>query len=128
MLAKVYGVEEEMIDNKRGRADRGADLICRFIDPLGLEHSIAVQVKMGGGQYSWEKAFNQIDRVASGEDHITAAVIMDIDEKPSDIEERRTDLEAKLNIPISLIAGNDFARLILTNFPRLSMEILGSDS
>lgn len=124
VLARVYGVPVQSIENKKGRADLGADIICRISDPLGLERIIVVQIKMGGGTDSWSRALEQIKRATSNEQFVSGAIIFNMERKPKDIDKSREELENEINIPIRLIGGDDLARIVLQYFPNDVTELL----
>ncbi len=76
----------------------------------------------GVGSWSW--ALNQIKQAyATVEQFVSGAIIFNFEEKPDEIEELKQDLEKAINIPIRLIGGTDFARIILQHFPKEASEL-----
>ena len=47
LLKQIYG--EENVERHAGRSEHGADFVCLSKDGLGIEHKVAVQVKMWEG-------------------------------------------------------------------------------
>ncbi len=120
LLEALYG--EGNVEHTGGSGERGADAICTFTDPLGIPHRLAVQIKMWSWDAGWTRPLDQIKQAYGAYEGITGGVILSTSEGVTDrFEERRSELEAELKIPIRVILRDELVRLFVANLPRLAL-------
>jgi hypothetical protein len=120
LLEALYG--EGNVEHTGGSGEQGADAICTFADPLGIPHRLAVQIKMWSWDAGWTRPLDQIKQAYGAYEGITGGIILSTSEAVTDrFEERRSELEAELKIPIRVILRDELVRLFVANLPRLAL-------
>lgn len=114
LLEVLFGAEN--VERTAGSGERGADAICTFIDPLGVQHRTAVQIKMWDGEIRSTRPLDQLAVAFMAYEGITAGVIfttaMSVSEK---FEEARRALETKVGKPVHVIVRKKVLQLFLTH-------------
>ena len=112
--------DTEVLENGSGwRSDHGADLIVTVtpsIAGLELPRTVVVQVKSYTGEHRDTKAVEQV-KDAIAHYHANAGMIVTTGKKTNELE--RAIEAATGDEPISLLAGEDFARFVLRYAPDL---------
>ncbi len=120
LLEKIY----QNVEQRAGPREKGADFICSFKDGLGVPYKIAVQVKMWEGQADWTRPLEQIEEAYNNYEEVSAGVVIMTSESFSKgFEEKKTELEKKLNIPIVLIDKRMLANVLLKYFPEFAENV-----
>ncbi len=120
LLEKIY----HNVERRAGSREKGADFICSFKDGLGVPYKVAVQVKMWEGQADWIRPLEQIEEAYNNYEEVSAGVIIMTSESFSKgFEEKKTELEKKLNIPIVLIDKRMLANVLLKYFPEFAENV-----
>ena len=121
LLESLYG--EENVEHTGGSGERGADAVCRHTDPLGVQHRLAVQVKMWEWDAAWTRPLDQIRQAYRAYEGITAGVIIATSETASNgFEAARVALEKELRIPVQVILRKDLLRLFIAHLPEIVGE------
>ncbi len=116
LLRELYG--EEAVEYTSGRTERGADAICTYNDPLGVEHRVVVQIKMWEWEAGWTRPLEQIRQAYYAYAGITAGVILSTAEQTTqEFEQARQQLEADLHIPVRVVLRKELLRLLITYLP-----------
>lgn len=119
LLKAIYG--DGQVEATGGRCERGADAICRFRDPLGVEHGVAVQIKMWTWDTDWTRPLEQIRQAHESYEGITAGVILSTSKQTtSRFDAARLSLEVDLGIPIRVILQKELMRLFIEHLPGLA--------
>jgi predicted Mrr-cat superfamily restriction endonuclease len=122
VLKRIFG--EENVERTAGSGERGADAICTYKDPLGIEHRIAVQIKMWDLETAWTRPLEQIREAYNSYDGITSAVIISTTDGASeDFEKARRALENEIHIPVRMIFKKELLRLLITHLPNVVSSI-----
>jgi hypothetical protein len=118
LLEALYG--EGNVEHTGGKNERGADAICSYLDPLGVPHRVAVQIKMWTWEADWTRPLEQIRKAVDSYDGITAGVILSTSEKvTAKFEAERIKLEKKLGVPVRVLLRRDLLRLFMRHLPAL---------
>ena len=121
LLERIYG--EGNVETHAGPKEHGADFICSSTDGLGIEHKLAVQVKMWHGTADWQEPLNQIRRAYENHEDIGAGVVLTMARDFSEDFKKSKELLAKdLSIPIRLLNKNDDVDLFMKQLPDLVPE------
>lgn len=121
LLEKVYGGE---VEHTGGRGERGADLICRFADDLGVEYSVVIQVKMWGGEGDISPALQQIETACEYYPEVSAGVVLTTLESLADeTEEQVEEARSRLDRPILVLMREDVLDLFLKHIPDIVQEM-----
>ena len=118
LLKQIYG--EENVERHAGRSEHGADFVCLSTDGLGIEHKVAVQVKMWEGTAASYLPLDQIRRAHENHEKIGAGVILTMAEDfEEDFKEKKKCLEKELSIPIDLLGRKKVVDLFMKHLPDL---------
>ena len=121
LLKSLYG--EDNVEHTGGKNERGADAICSYIDPLSVEHRVAVQIKMWEWDADWTRPLDQIRQAYHAYEGITAAVIFSTSEKTTNsFEAARAKLEKELRIPVRVILRKELLKLFISHLPKIVVE------
>ncbi len=119
LLEKIY----QNVEKRAGSGEKGADFICDFTDGLGVPHRVAVQVKMWEGEADWERPLKQIEDAYYNYENISAGVVITTSESFSkDFENKKTELEVQLNMPIMLIDKSKLTKVFLKYLPDIILN------
>ena len=124
LLKQIYG--EENVKRRAGPSEHGADFVCSSMDGLGIQHYVAVQVKMWEGTAVWQHPLDQIRRAYKAHETddtyetigagVVLAMVEDFDEAFKAKKER---LEKELSIPIHLLDKAKVINLFMEYLPDL---------
>ncbi len=118
LLETLY--KEGNVEHTGGKNENGADAICTHVDPLGVTHRVAVQIKMWTGDASWTRPLQQIKQAAQSYEGITSGVILSTSEGVTpDFEAARQKLEKEIRLPIRVILRRELLRLFIQHLPAL---------
>jgi hypothetical protein len=118
LLKALYG--EDNVEHTSGRGERGADVVCHYADPLGVEHRLVVQVKMWQWEMNWTRPLQQIEEAYAAYEGITAGAILSTSERMTpEFEAAWAELETRLRIPIRVVLREDLLRLFIAHLPDL---------
>lgn len=121
LLEALYG--EDNVEHTGGTGERGADAVCRYVDPLGVKHGVAAQIKMWEWDAAWTRPLEQIREAYSAYEGITAGAIMATCERATpEFENARTTLEKELGIPIRLILRRELLHLLIAHLPQIVVD------
>jgi hypothetical protein len=119
LLESLYG--EGNVEHTGGSGERGADAICTFIDPLGISHRLAVQIKMWSWDADWTRPLDQIRQAHAAYEGITGGVILSTSERVTEhFEAERRAIETELRIPVRVVLRDELVDLFVANLPRLA--------
>ncbi len=122
LLEALYG--EGNVEHTGGIGERGADAICTFSDPLGINHRLAVQIKMWSWDADWTRPLEQVRQAHKAYEGITGGVILSTSERVTDrFESERQSLETELHIPIRVILRDELLSLFIANLPALAAVV-----
>jgi len=123
LIAKIFQSVPGVCDvqRKRGRADRGADIIVTFESGLpisGLEEQrvCVVQIKSFEGEHWSKEAIEQIEQAFKYYQELNPAMglIISTADKPAPEFEQELEMASeKLNKPVGLMIGKDVSAFIL---------------
>lgn len=82
LLKSIYG--KDAVQHTGGSTEKGADFKCVYVDPLGLEHVIVIQVKMWEGIAADGWPLQQIKQRVKHEENVAAGIVMAMAEEMSD--------------------------------------------
>lgn len=123
LLEQLYPV----VNYTAGRGEHGADFICSLpFDPLGVQHSVAVQLKMWTDELGDDlnEALEQVKRAHLHYSGVTSAVIIttlkDIGDQARHDKEI---LSEELGIPIQVVLRDDLLDLFLRHLPEMSAAL-----
>jgi hypothetical protein len=118
LLRALYG--DESVEVTSGRSEHGADAICRFTDPLGVENQVVVQIKMWDLEADRTRPLDQIRDAYVTYQGTTAGVVLSTsnDMTPRFVEELER-LKNDLRIPIRVILREELMRLFIRYLPEL---------
>ena len=118
LLDRIYG--EGNVETHAGRTERGADFVCSFTDGLGIQHNVAVQVKMWEGTVASHVPLDQIRCAHENYEKIGAGVVLTMAEDfAADFMDRKEALERELSIPIHLLSSKEVVDLFMKHLPDL---------
>lgn len=118
LLETLYGAEN--VEHTGGSGERGADAIVTHVDPLGINHRLAVQIKMWTWDADWTRPLEQVRQAYGAYENITGALILSTSERTTDrFEERRKQVEAELRIPVRVVLRKELVRAFLTHLSGL---------
>jgi len=121
LLNELY--DDALVEHTGGRGEQGADAICTYKDPLGIQYRVAVQIKMWEWDANWTRPLEQIRQAYEAHEHITGGVILSTSERVTDgFEERRQALEEELHIPIRVILRQELLGLFIEKLPHLVVD------
>lgn len=116
LLERIY----ENVEVRAGPMERGADFICTCEDGLGIQHRLAVQVKMWEGMVSNPDPLDQIRLAHESYEQISAGVVWTLaDDFDENFKVRAEDLETELSIPIRLLGKDEVVDLFMKHLPDL---------
>lgn len=96
-----------------GSAERGADFVCTHLDPLGTQHTVAVQVKMHAGDAD-PRALDQLARArAEYPSSLRASSLRPPSASPGTWPPPGPNSEENLGIPIRMILRRELLELFL---------------
>ena len=111
LLNGLFG--KRSVEPVGGSHENGADAICRYRDPLGAYHNIAVQIKMWEGHANIEEPLKQIKKAYESYPGITSGVILTTAKDIDNLEEEVEKMESEIKIPIRVIYGTELMRMFL---------------
>ncbi len=118
LLEALYG--DDKVEHTGGSGERGADAIVTHVDPLGVVHRLAVQIKMWTWDADWTRPLEQIRQAHGAYEGITGALILSTSERVTDrFEERRREIETELRIPVKVVLRQELVRAFLSHLPAL---------
>ena len=121
LLDRIYG--EGNVERHAGPRERGADFVCSSTDGLGVQHSVAVQVKMFRGTVASLDPLDQIRRAHENYEKISAGVVLTMAEDfAEDFMARKEALERELSIPIHLLSSKEVVDLFMKHLPDLELD------
>ena len=121
LLGRIYGCDN--VVKSAGSHEHGADFLCSLTDGLGVEHRIAVQVKMWEGTATWSQPLEQIRTAHASYDAIGAGVVMAmVEDFDDEFRANRDRLEAELSIPVHLIGTSEIVDLFMEHLPDLLVQ------
>ena len=122
LLDRIYG--EENVETHAGRTERGADFICSSTDGLGVQHNVAIQVKMFRGTVASLDPLDQIRCAHENYEKIGAGVVLTMAENfAEDFMARKEALERELSIPILLLSSKEVVNLFMKHLPDLVLAL-----
>ena len=122
LLQAIFGDEE--VDHTGGKNERGADAICRFTDPIGTQHSIAVQIKMWDWAADNARPLEQIEEAYQSYEGITSGVVITTAEEcTKKFSEELERYQQSLGIPIRIIYRKELIGLFVKHLPELAQII-----
>src|SRR5205807_830066 len=106
----------DVVEHRGGRGERGADFICRAVDPLGTQLVVAVQLKMWQGIAVDEQPLRQIRAAWEAWPGLTSGVVITTAEvvAPS-FAEAANRVKGDLGIPVTIVLRAHLMRLFLTH-------------
>lgn len=118
LLELLYG--KENVEHTGGSGERGADAICQFIDPLGVQHRLAVQIKMWEWDADWTRPLDQVRQAYGAYEGITAAAIISTSKGvTATFADKVEALQNELRIPIKVILREELLRMFISNLPQM---------
>ena len=117
IFKNIPNVTEVKVNGSGWGTDHGADIIVKYASGLEIfglnrEEILVVQVKSYEGEHWSTNAVNQI-KTAIDKFEATAGMIITTANSTPHIEEEIDKVSNELNIPISLIAGENVAKFVL---------------
>lgn len=117
LLKSLYG--EANVEHTGGSSERGADAICRYTDPVGVQHCAAVQIKMWEWDAAWTRPLDQIKQACLAYEGITAGVIISTSKRTTpEFDNACTLLRSELGIPIRVILRQELLRKVIGALPQ----------
>jgi len=117
LLEAIYRGE---VEHTAGPSEQGADAICTYSDPLGIQQRVAVQIKMWEGEASWTRPLEQIRQAREAHELVTAGLVLSTATSVSpEFEGARRQLETELGIPVRVILRDELVELFLRHLPDL---------
>lgn len=114
LLRALYG--EDAVEHTAGPSERGADAVCTYHDPLGLQHRAAVQIKMWNWDADATSPLRQIEHACSAFEGITAGVVLCTAERTTgDFDKELDAMQKRLRIPIKVILRRQLMQLFLAH-------------
>ena len=121
LLDRIYG--EGNVETHAGPTERGADFVCSSTDGLGIQHNVAVQVKMFRGTVASLDPLDQIRCAHENYEKIGAGVVLTMAENfAEDFMARKEALERELSIPIHLLSSKEVVDLFMKHLPDLGLD------
>jgi restriction endonuclease len=118
LLEALYG--EGSVEHTGGKNENGADAICTYLDPLGVPHRVAVQIKMWTWDAGWTRPLQQIKQACQSYEGITSGVILSTSERVTPaFEAARAKLQKELRLPVRVVLRRDLLRLFIQHLPKL---------
>lgn len=118
LLETLYG--EGNVEHTGGKNENGADAICTYLDPLGVPHRVAVQIKMWTWDAAWTRPLEQIKKACQSYEGITSGVILSTSERVTpEFEAARAKLQKEIGLPVRVILRRELLRLFIQHLPRL---------
>lgn len=126
LLEALYA--DATVEHTGGPKEKGADVICSYLDPLGIPNRVAVQIKMWTGEAGWTRPLQQLKKAVESYDGITAGVLISTAVGGTkEFEAERNRLQEELGIPIHALWKKDVVRLFLRHLPDLVGAADGAD-
>lgn len=105
----------DIVERRGGPAEHGADFICRFRGPLGIEFAVAVQLKMWSGVADDPTPLHQLAQAADV-GQLSAVVALTTASSTSPQFDKAADaLAEKIGRPVRVICRAEFMRLIVAS-------------
>ena len=121
LLDRIYG--EGNVETHAGPREHGADFICSSTDGLGVQHNVAIQVKMFRGTVASLDPLDQIRCAHENYEKIGAGVVLTMAENfAEDFMARKEALERELSIPIHLLSSKEVVDLFMKHLPDLELD------
>ena len=121
LLDRIYG--EGNVETHAGPTERGADFISSSTDGLGVQHNVAIQVKMFRGTVASLDPLDQIRCAHENYEKIGAGVVLTMAENfAEDFMARKEALERELSIPIHLLSSKEVVDLFMKHLPDLGLD------
>lgn len=118
LLETLYG--EGNVEHTGGKNENGADAICTYLDPLGVPHRVAVQIKMWTWDAGWTRPLQQIKKACQSYEGITSGVILSTSERVTpEFEAARVKLQKELGLPVRVVLRRELLRLFIQHLPKL---------
>jgi hypothetical protein len=118
LLETLYG--EGNVEHTGGKNENGADAICTYLDPLGVPHRVAVQIKMWTWAAGWTRPLQQIKQACQSYEGITSGVILSTSERVTpEFEVARANLQKELGLPVRVVLRRELLRLFIQHLPKL---------
>ena len=128
LLKQIYG--EGNVIRRAGPSEHGADFVCSSMDGLGIQHYVAVQVKMWEGTAVWQHPLDQIRRAYEAHETddtyetISAGVVLAMVERFDEaFKAKKECLEKELSIPIHLLGRKEVVNLFMKHLPDLVLVL-----
>ena len=117
LLESLYG--DGNVEHTGGKNENGADAICTYLDPLGVPHRVAVQIKMWTWDAGWTRPLQQIKKACQSYEGITSGVILSTSERVTpEFEAVRAKLQKELGLPVRVILRRELLRLFIQHLPK----------
>jgi hypothetical protein len=103
------------VERKGGRGEHGADLLVTTTDKDGATRKIAVQVKLHLGEDDDLRSLQQIERARSKWGATEGIIVTTAAKLSPRFSESQEVLAARLGMPIRVVAGEEFIRLVMVH-------------
>jgi hypothetical protein len=105
----------DTVEHRGGPAENGADFVCRFVGPLGIEFSVGVQLKMWSGVADDPTPLLQL-RQAAESMPLSAVVALTTAKTTSvDFDRAVVALADDIRVPVRVICRDEFVRMTVSS-------------
>ena len=100
------------VEHRGGPAEEGADFVCGFVGPLGIEFGVAIQVKMWTGTADDQTPLRQLERAARAAPVSAAALFTTAEATSASFDAAACALAQRIRVPVRVICRDEFMKLL----------------